>query len=446
MAGIAGITKPNKEDTVNSMLDKIAHRGNSGRAVFSIEGLTLGMVWPESENKQASDAVGNHFVVDGPGFGQQVLARTVNGHLELTRDELGVTPVYYAELADGTIAFSSEVKGLLMLTRSVMELMPGCKLKSKHVESYFELKRKEPVYKDTRLLASELLKLLDNAVRQRINSGYFGSWLSGGIDSSTLAALARPHVTKLYTFCAGLRDAPDFEPARAVARFIQADHHEIVLDIDMVLKAIPEVIYHLESFDALLVRSSVVNYLAAKAASGFCGEVFSGEGGDELFGGYHYLKSIPVNQLPDELIDIAKRLHNTAFQRVDRCASAHGTKAHVVFANPEVFEFALRTPAVMKIRDGVEKWILREAMQGLLPGVILDRPKAKFWEGAGIAEIISDHACKMISDADFQRERLLPCGWKISSREELFYYRYFKEHFGDFSDLGWMGRTKGAHE
>jgi len=274
--------------------------------------------------------------------------------------------------------------------------------------------------------------------------GIVGSWLSGGLDSSTMAALARPFVSNLHTFAAGFPDAPDVEHAREVADFIKSDHHEVVVSFKDLLDTLPDVIYHLESFDALLVRSSITNYLVAKRASEYVDAVFSGEGGDELFAGYEYLRNVNLNDLADELIDITARLHNTALQRVDRSASAHGTVAHVGFLDPDVVDYALRIPVKFKLRDDVEKWILRRAMDGELPKRVLNRKKSKFWEGAGVGELIFEYADDKISDKEFTQERTLPNEWMINTKEELMYYRIFKEHFGELEDLSWMGRTKGA--
>jgi asparagine synthase (glutamine-hydrolysing) len=202
------------------------------------------------------------------------------------------------------------------------------------------------------------------------------------------------------------------------------------------------VIYHLESFDALLVRSSIINYLVAKLSSQFVPAVFSGEGADELFAGYEYLKNLPLGSLSTELIEITKQLHYTALQRVDRCASAHGLIVHVIFLDPDVLDYALRIPARFKIMDGVEKWILRQAGARKLPDSILNRPKAKFWDGAGVGELLAEYAEKHISTSDFDREKNLPNGWTLNGKEELMYYRIFREYFGECKNLSWMGRTK----
>jgi asparagine synthase (glutamine-hydrolysing) len=207
------------------------------------------------------------------------------------------------------------------------------------------------------------------------------------------------------------------------------------------LDALPEVIYHLESFDPLLVRSSITNFLVAKRTADFVPAIFSGEGGDELFAGYSYLKDLDPDLLEQELIECTNSLHNTALQRVDRCASAHGTIAHVSFLDPEVVDYAVHIPIDYKLHDGNEKWILRRAVEDALPQEIVERDKAKFWNGAGIDDMIALYADQQVSNEEFERERSLSNGWQINTKEELFYYRIFKKHFGELDDLAWMGHT-----
>jgi len=109
-----------------------------------------------------------------------------------------------------------------------------------------------------------------------------------------------------------------------------------------------------------------------------------------------------------------------------------------------VVDFALRISAEYKLRDGIEKWILRQAMADALPEAILNRAKAKFWQGAGVEDLLARYAEEKVNEADFARERELPDGSRLNTKEELMYYRIFKEHFGEFNDLSWVGRTKGA--
>ena len=444
MAGIAGIAAKNAGEKVTEMLDRIRHRGRAGISVFEKEGTTLGLVWNESEEEIVKGFLAEGTVGDDNGPGHYARVRPEKGNFIMYRDELGVAPLYYGRDNAGNICFSSEVKALLLISGEINEMPPGQYFDGTMLKSFFRLEAGTPSEEKPEQIAVRLRNHLDDAVSDCIRSETVGSWLSGGLDSSTICALAASHVKQLKTFVAGMKGAPDLEYASETAGFIKSDHHEIIVSTDDMIRVLPEVIYHLESFDALLVRSSITNYLVGKLASDHVSEVFSGEGGDELFAGYEYLKSIPLMHLEDELVKITGSLHNTALQRVDRSASAHGTRAHIVFTNPDVVKFAFTIPVKYKIFNNVEKWILRKAMERLLPDSILKRPKAKFWEGAGVKELISDHASKQITDRDFRLERKLSNGLIINTKEELYYYRIFKDHFGSDIDLSWMGRTKGS--
>lgn len=441
MAAIAGISGKGHREAVLGMLDALRHRANGLCEVIEDEACTLGMIHDASQKKDQ--------LIFNRGPVQNVTAGKVpsrvyidQGKLLLQRDRLGITPLYYGFTAGGHLCFASEVKALLKLTRTVHELLPGTIFDGQTSQNYFRLEPGPPSDDSPDVLSNKLRKRLDRIIRQSASQDTVGAWLSGGIDSSSIVALARPHVKTLHTFVAGLAGAPDLEAARSVADFVKAVHHETVVSTQDLLRVLPEVIYHLESFDALLVRSSLTNFLAGRAARDYVSEVFSGEGGDELFAGYAYLKWLPKMELEGELIDITNRLHNTALQRVDRCASAHGLTPLVSFLDPTIVQFALRIPAEYKIRNGTEKWIVRLAIRELLPPQITSRPKAKFWEGAGVGEKLAEYAEQRITDADFRREQRLPNGWTVASKEELMYYRIFRDHFGDLEDLGWMGRTK----
>ncbi len=367
----------------------------------------------------------------------------------LARDPLGVCPLYYGHTDDGALCFASEVKALLEATHDVHEFPPGAWYDSQSgFHTYADIRHRshlELASPDT--IASALRTLLEQAIQRRIDSEIMGGWLSGGLDSSAIVALACPHVSELHTFAGGIQGAPDLNYAQQVANYLKTHHHEVIVTLDDLLAALPDVIYHLESFDALLVRSAVTNYLVARYAADHVGSVFSGEGADELFGGYAYLKTLNPTQLPGELLDITRRLHNTALQRVDRSAAAHGLIAHVPFLDLDIVDYALQIPTELKLwrEDSVvEKWILRRALVDVLPDQVLWRGKAKFWQGTGVGELLADHANTQISDADFDRERHLPNGWRLNTKEELVYYRLFRERFGELDNLAWMGRTKGA--
>lgn len=444
MAGIAGISRTGAEKEVTEMLDLIIHRGKAGRTVFEINGTTVGINWHNSEKEIIKQYLDDGKTGYDNGPGHCVWTISEQGKFILHRDETGVAPLYYGKDNSGNICYASEVKALLPVCSIINELPPGHSYDKDKLVRYYELNEGTLLFDDPHKIADQLRSLIENAIMKNIRSENTGAWLSGGLDSSVISALGARHVKRLYTFSAGLKGAPDLEYARETAKYIKSYHHEVIVDLNDLIKALPEVIYHLESFDALLVRSSITNYLVAKKAGEYVTEVFSGEGGDELFAGYAYLKSIPVSDLGDELKKITGNLHNTALQRVDRCASAHGTAAHVIFTNPDIVEYAFTIPSRYKINNNIEKWILRKAINSYLPDRIVNRPKAKFWEGAGVKDLISDYADKQISDSDFRRERKLSNGLILNTKEELYYYRLFKDFYGEDINLDWMGRTNGS--
>jgi asparagine synthase (glutamine-hydrolysing) len=444
MAGIAGISRPGRQKDVRKMLRKIRHRGQETKTIVD-QGATLGVVYNDEFHDISLSLEHEHLICDEVGEGHFACVKTNPRGIILSRDTLGVVPLYYGLDNSGALCFASEVKALLSVTNDIHELIPGTRLVEQRVEHITNVSLELPKPASADQISSELRRVLTQAIENRVNQNEnFGSLLSGGLDSSAISALARPYINEMHTFASGLEDAPDLFHARNVAEHLKTQHHERIVTFEEMVSVLPDVIYHLESFDALLVRSSIMHYLAAQVAVDYCPAIFSGEGGDELFAGYSYLKNLPISSLPNELIDITRRLHNTALQRVDRCTMAHGVVAWVPFLDPGVVECALSIPVGFKLHDGTEKWILREAIRDLLPEQVVDRPKAKFWEGSGVADLLSQFAEKTISDYDFKRERLLYNGWRLNSKEELVYYRLFRDRFGELEDLGWMGRTKGA--
>lgn len=460
MAGIAGISEPGKQTQVNKMVERIYTRGKGHQKAIETPFVTMQAVWSDAERGRKSDFLQKNAVWDGvnlpedlpeelPGWNEPfALAAAREDGFILARDMLGVKPLYYGKV-DDALAFASEVKALLAITNDIHEFPAGSwYTPKKGFQTFSKLEPGIPLREGPMSIADELRKKLDAAIECRVVSDSMGSWLSGGVDSSVIAVLARKYVHEFHSFVSGVSGADDIKYGTEMAEFLGTTHHVITVNLQDMLRVLPEVIYHLESFDALLVRSSVTNYLTGKVVSDYVGAVFSGEAGDELFAGYDYIKQIPEKEITAELQDITLRLHNTALQRVDRSAYAHGVMPMVPFTDTNVVEYAFRIPAKYKVyREGekaTEKWILRKAVDGLVPDSILWRPKAKFWQGAGVREILHDHAANAISDADFARERKLPNGWSLHSKEELMYYRIFREQFGELPSLDWMGRTKGA--
>jgi asparagine synthase (glutamine-hydrolysing) len=364
----------------------------------------------------------------------------------LARDPIGVRPLYFG-FSNGALLFASEIKALVDSCPAIRAIPPGSVLTSSQGIFPGPKHKPEPIMQgEADNWASRLAGLLEVAVADCVGSDTpVGVWLSGGVDSSVVAALAQKTHGSIQTFSAGLEGAPDLEYAERVARHIGARHRAHIYNKSEALQVLDEVIFHLESFDAPLVRSAIGNHFVAKLAADHVPFVFSGEGGDELFAGYAYQKEYESEvELTLSVQQAIADLHNTALQRVDRSAAAHRTRVGLPFLDPRVVRFALAMPSSLKIRGDqqIEKWPLRQALVDSLPGEIIWRGKTKFWEGAGGAEWLSLHAEEQISDSEFAEERNLGLDGRIRSKEELLYYRVFKSHFGNRVPLSEIGRTR----
>jgi asparagine synthase (glutamine-hydrolysing) len=489
MSGIAGIFSPNPADTLFKILAKINHRGSGKPRVWDSPIGKLGTVSLDTLNEHPGPITtqnGERTIVwDGRlvkeldleqdlkdrginrgcqaeiilhGFedlgsrlfgrleGEFALAILDNERLLLARDRLGIRPLYYG-FNGGAFYFASEIKALVDYVDQVHEFPPGHYLASDRGIFPYQPYFPQPVRLDGALdSAGQLAEHLKEGVRRVIPEGVdVGVWLSGGVDSSVLAALARPYVDQLYTFSAGVEGAPDLEYARMVAEHVGSTHYERIYGMSEMLAVMEETICSLESFDAPLVHSAISNYLVAKLASEYVPFVLSGEGGDELFAGYAYQKRCSSElELTLSIQESIASLHNTALQRVDRMASAHRTGAAVPFLDPDVVRYALAIPARWKIRgeQPVDKWPLRRGLEDWLPGEVIWRGKSKFWEGSGVGQMLSDYASRIVPDEDFEAGRDLGQGDQLRSKEEFLYYHIFKNIFGDTVPHSEMGRTQ----
>jgi len=460
MAGIVGIENSGKQDQVARMLARVAHRGASGSKIIESHGATLGAVWPEAEaeptpamlRKQAAWDAEQPPLPDPAALRQKrgpfaLTAATPHG-VFLARDPLGIRPLYYGRTDEGDLCFGSEAKALVGMTDHIHDFPPGTWYESREgFQTFFEMEPGPELGQNSDEIVAELRLQLEQAVSRRLDHELMGCWLAGGLDSSTLAALARPQVRALHTFAAGTPGSPDLALAQQVAEFLKTEHHEIMVTQDELLAALPRVIWHVESFDVPLVRSAMIRYLATKRAADFVETILFDDGANELFGGHDYLKEMEPENLPKELVHSAQSLHKTALQWVDRSASSQGLVAHVPFLDLDVFEYAMRIPPELKLRrngETIGKWILRRAMSDALPQDVIHPHRASLWQGAGVAFLLALSAEDQITDQEFRRERTLPNGWTLSTKEELMYYRVFRDHFGELDDLSWMGGSKEA--
>jgi asparagine synthase (glutamine-hydrolysing) len=457
MAGIVGIEGEGEHKRVGQMLERIAHRGESGSKIIERNGATLGAVWPEAEVEPTPRALQQQAAWDGsrpssldPFALQQerrpfALTAAMPDGICAARDPLGVCPLYYGKTDNGALCFASEVKALLDVAQELHEFPPGTRYDGQEgFQPFYSVKRGPELSQHQETIATQLRLRLKTAVCRRIGDGELGCWLSGGVASKSLAALARPHVDVLHTFAVGTLATPDLAYARRAASLLETEHHEITISLEEVLAPLPAVIWHLESFDVPLVRSSVTRYLAAERASDYVGSMLFDEGATELFRRCGNLREAAPADPADEMAENAKGLHNPVLQRVDRSASSHGLVGHVPYFDLDVFEYAMIIPADLKLRHNgrtVDQWILRQAMTGVLPEDELRPYQVPLWRGAGVGLFLALGAEDQITDEEFHRERVLPNGWILDGKEALMYYRIFREYFGELEDLSWMGRT-----
>ncbi|HSK89029.1 MAG TPA: asparagine synthase-related protein, partial [Anaerolineales bacterium] len=222
MSGIAGVARAGKTELVNKMLDKMSHRGRDWRETLESQGTTFGVVGSKTQTHDRAELQSSDLVRDRAGQGHFAQAQVRPGGFVLTRGRLGVRPLYYGWTSDGAFCFASEMKGLRVAARDIHELPLGWSFDGKRMTRLTRIAVQKPEEGAPESFAVELRSRLEKAVQKRIGDGNVGAWLSGGLDSSAMAALARPHVDKLHTFAAGLPGAPDLEFARLVAEFIHS--------------------------------------------------------------------------------------------------------------------------------------------------------------------------------------------------------------------------------
>jgi asparagine synthase (glutamine-hydrolysing) len=378
--------------------------------------------------------------------GMFAMALAGENGLLLARDPLGIKPLYYGRKGSAFLA-ASELKAFPVMDE--IQMLPAGHAMYANGKSW---QFKDPFQPLPSLISppveevlSEIRRRLEAAVQKRLMSDVpVGVYLSGGVDSSIIAALMRPYTVKLHSFTAGMPGAPDLEAARKVAKYLNTTHHELIYTIDDVKKSIPEVIKYLESFDAPLIRSAVPMYFVSQLASQHVKVVLSGEGADELFAGYSYLNKFNDRErLRKELSDITLRLQDTNLQRADRMSMAHGLEARVPFLDLDLVQYISRLPVeLLEQRPGrPEKWLLREACYGIIPSEILGRKKMKFSEGAGSAEVITKAVEGIISMEQFAEQKVIDPTLVLRSPEELYYYRIWREVMGNHISPSLVGRT-----
>ncbi|MFQ5791184.1 MAG: asparagine synthase-related protein, partial [Acidobacteriota bacterium] len=294
----------------------------------------------------------------------------------------------------------SELKALDGNIECAHEFPPGTWYRSDQgFHRYYELPHQAPMrwnIESVEDVCRQLRESLERSVRKRLMSDVpVGCFLSGGVDSSIITAMARRHLGRLHTFSVGVDGSADIEAARLVSRHLDTFHHEYLLSPNEVAHELPHIIYHLESFDQDLVRSAIPCYFTARLASDYVKVVLTGEGSDELFAGYHYYeKDFDRLGLGEELRRSVDSMHNINLQRVDRMTMVHSVEGRVPYLDVSLIELALGIPAEHKLystkgtSQTIEKWILRRACKDLLPAEILWRKKEQFDEGSGTVQLL----------------------------------------------------------
>jgi asparagine synthase (glutamine-hydrolysing) len=367
-------------------------------------------------------------------------ATTDGGSFVAARDPVGIKPLYWARQGS-EVRFASEISAFDPVWRPAVEAFPpghywtperGMERFADAVPARVpEGGREEPTPED---LEETREVLVASVRRQMMGDVPVGVFLSGGLDSSLIAAIAARHYAEqgecLQTFAVGTEGSPDVGAARQVAEYLGTSHHERLYTGEEALAAVAPVVRAIEHFDPSLVRSAVPNYLLAEMTARHVKVVLTGEGADELFAGYSYLRDFTdPDELHAELMRTVAGLHNLNLQRCDRVTMAHGLEARVPFLDRQVIALALRLPAAWKVAsDGVpEKRLLRLAFRGWLPDQLLWREKSQFGDGSGAASVLTNALERSVSEEEFAEEAtaLDP---PIRTRDELAYFRIWERH------------------
>ncbi len=466
MAGIAGI-QGSSDAKLSSILNRIKHRGpheiwlnqtgnislgccelnvggnsKAGSHHISVEHKAVvldGRIYnPEEHGLSDAEALLCFYDKFGAQFAKKLdgdfaCAITDGDKLILARDALGVKPLYYGHI-NGRLCFASEAKGLLG-TEDVKEFPPGYVYSSElGFQKYTPQAVETPEFESFEQAKTVLVKLLEKALEKRLQDNAAGGiFLSGGLDSSIIACIAKQIKPDIEAFTVGMEGSQDIPLAQDVVRHLNMKHHVYVFNEEEIDEILPQAIYHMETFEESCVHGAVANFLASRFASQYTNCVLTGEGADEFLAGYDGQFRQAKNQeevaaVVDKLINVA---HNTALQRLDRLTAAYSIEARTPFLDSEVVDFCLKIPLNCKIygSEQIGKWVLREGFHNRLPEHIIYQTKRFFAQGSGIAGIMRSRAEKHISHNELIQHNKKKDKPSLSSIEELYYYQIFKERF-----------------
>jgi asparagine synthase (glutamine-hydrolysing) len=386
---------------------------------------------------------GTDFLDDLNGIFAFVLYDAARDRYVIARDHLGIVPLYVGRDAEGTLHVASEMKALTPVCESVEEFPPGHVLDSEIGEPRPWYVRAWREYEAVRGGPSDpagVRAALEAAVhRQLMCDVPYGVLLSGGLDSSIIAAVARlaqaDGTEPLRSFAVGLEGSPDLAAAREVAAHLGTDHHELHFTVQEGIDALTDVIHHLETYDVTTIRAATPMYLMARQIRALgIKMVLSGEGSDELFGGYLYFHRAPdPRAFHEETVRKLDRLHLYDCLRANKAMAAWGVEARVPFLDREFVDVAMQVDPAAKMAGGgkMEKHLLREAFADVLPASVAWRQKEQFSDGVGYGWIDSlrAHAESAVSDTEMAGAAERFPHNPPMTKEAYFYRAIFAEHF-----------------
>ena len=396
---------------------------------------------------------GKDFIEDLNGIFAFVLYDEKNNTYLVARDHIGVIPLYMGWDAFGTIYFASELKSLEGTCKKIEVFPPGHYYYSPDGTLQKWYARDWSSYdavKDNTTSLDDLRTALESAVHRQLMSDVpYGVLLSGGLDSSVISAIARKYAAhrietndekeawwpQLHSFAVGLVGSPDLAAAQKVADHIGTIHHEIHFTVQEGLDALRDVIYYLETYDVTTVRASTPMYLLARVIKSMGVKmVLSGEGADEVFGGYLYFHKAPnAKEFHEETIRKLSKLYLYDCLRANKSLAAWGVEGRVPFLDKEFMDVAMRlNPEDKMAKNGkMEKWIVRKAFEHYLPESVAWRQKEQFSDGVGYGWI---DALKEMTAREVSDDMLANAKYRFPvntprSKEEYYYRTIFSEHF-----------------
>ncbi|MEJ5062505.1 MULTISPECIES: asparagine synthase B [Erwinia] len=397
---------------------------------------------------------GIDFLDDLQGMFAFILYDSVKNTWLIGRDHIGIIPLYMGNDEHGNLYVASEMKALVPVCRSIKEFPAGSYLSSTDGEirrywqrDWFDYAAVEDNVTD----AAALKNALEESVKSHLMSDVpYGVLLSGGLDSSIISAVTKRFAAKrvedqdkseawwpqLHSFAVGLEGSPDLTAAKAVAEHLGTVHHEIHFTVQEGLDAIRDVIYHIETYDVTTIRASTPMYLMSRKIKAMgIKMVLSGEGADEVFGGYLYFHKAPnAREFHEENVRKLHALHMFDCARANKAMSAWGVEARVPFLDKKFLDVAMRINPQDKMcgsNGKMEKHILRECFESYLPASVAWRQKEQFSDGVGYSWIdtLKEVAAEQISDQQLQTAHFRFAYNTPTSKEAYLYREIFEELF-----------------